>query len=59
MVDIYKDEVLRNVSALEMHIHSYIGIAEKLPSCPNRVHKVELLNNLLTTMENVLEEFEE
>ena len=57
-VDIYIDEVKRNVSALEPSIHSYIGIAERSLSCPNRKHKVELLNNLLTTIETLLEDFE-
>lgn len=57
-VDIYIDEVKRNVSALEPSIHSYIGIAERSLSCPNRKHKVELLNNLLTTIETLLEDFD-
>jgi len=57
-VDIYIDEVKRNVSALEPSIHSYIGIAERSLSCPNRKHKVELLNNLLTTIETLLEDFQ-
>jgi len=57
-VDIYIDEVKRNVSALEPSIHSYIGIAERSLSCPNRKHKVELLNNLLTTIETLLKDFE-
>ena len=57
-VDIYIDEVKRNVAALEPSIHSYIGIAERSLSCPNSQHKVELLNNLLTTMQKLLEDFE-
>lgn len=57
-VDIYIDEVKRNISALEPSIHSYIGIAERSLSCPNRKHKVELLNNLLTTIETLLEDFD-
>lgn len=57
-VDIYIDEVKRNISALEPSIHSYIGIAERSLSCPNRKRKVELLNNLLTTIETLLEDFE-
>ena len=57
-VDIYIDEVKRKISALEPSIQCYIGIAERSLSCPNRKHKVELLNNLLTTIETLLEDFE-